>query len=222
MKLVLLGPPGAGKGTHAPYIREWYGVPHISTGDMLRDAQKSGSVLGEKAKGFMESGRLVPDELVIALVAERLTKDDAKKGFILDGFPRTSEQAEALDKALSEVGKPLNIVLLFNTTQDVIIGRLSGRRVCPKCGKGYHVSSSMKPKVSGICDVCGSALVQRPDDAEDKVLKRLLVYKEQTAPLIDYYKRKNLLEEVDGNLDVDPLNESLKRIFARRVPSTAR
>ena len=215
MRLVLLGPPGAGKGTQAQVLSKDLNIPHISTGDMLREALKAASPLGLEAKAYMEKGALVPDELVIALVRERLSKSDAKKGFILDGFPRTPEQAKSLDESLKELKMPLDVVLYFKTSLAVIIARLSGRRVCGQCGKNYH-QVNFRPKVEGACDVCGGKLIQRPDDKEETIEKRLKVYEEQTAPLIDYYKRKNTLSEVSGDLDVQELNAELLKLFKKK------
>ena len=215
MRLVLLGPPGAGKGTQAHVLSKDLNIPHISTGDMLREALKVASPLGLKAKAYMETGTLVPDELVIALVKERLSKSDAKKGFILDGFPRTPEQAKSLDESLKELKMPLDVVLYFKTSLAVIIARLSGRRVCGQCGKNYH-QVNFRPKVEGACDVCGGKLIQRPDDKEETIEKRLKVYEDQTAPLIDYYKRKNILSEVSGDLDVKELNAELLKLFKKK------
>ncbi len=212
MRLVLLGPPGAGKGTHAQVLSKELGVAHVSTGDMLREALKKQTPLGVKAKAFMEKGALVPDEIVIALVKERLSNGDAKKGFILDGFPRTPEQATRLDENLEVLRMPLDLVLYFKTSLSVIIRRLSGRRVCSRCGKNYHIKN-FKPKRDGICDACGAALVQRPDDREETIENRLKVYDKETSPLIDYYKRKNLLAEVSGDLEVKELNLQMKKLF---------
>ena len=215
MRLVLLGPPGAGKGTQAQVLSKDLNVPHVSTGDMLRQALKEASPLGLKAKGHMEKGALVPDELVIALVKERLLKSDAKKGFILDGFPRTPEQAKSLDRTLSDLKMPLDLVLYFKTSLSVVIKRLSGRRVCGQCGKNFHLTN-FKPKVGGICDVCGGKLVQRPDDKEETIEKRLKVYESETSPLIDYYKKKGLLSEASGDLDVNELNIELLDLFRKK------
>jgi adenylate kinase len=212
MKLVLLGPPGAGKGTQAQVLSKDLSVPHVSTGDMLREALKAGTPLGLKAKSYMEKGGLVPDEVVIALVEERLSKPDAANGFILDGFPRTAEQAKSLDASLSKMKKPLDLVLYFKTSLDVILIRLTGRRVCGQCGKNYHLKN-FKPKAEGLCDACGGKLVQRPDDKEETIRERLKVYEDQTAPLIDYYGRKSLLKEVSGDLDVKELNVQLMALF---------
>lgn len=216
MRLVLLGPPGAGKGTQAQVLSKDLGVPHVSTGDMLREALKNASPLGLEAKSFMEKGALVPDDLVIALVLERLRRADAKKGFILDGFPRTPEQAKSLDARLAELKIPLDYVLYFKTSPAVIVRRLSGRRVCGQCGKNYHLTN-FKPRREGLCDVCGGRLTQRPDDREETIEERLKVYEKQTAPLIDYYKRKNLLTEVSGDLDVMDLNVLLVDLFKKRA-----
>ncbi len=220
MRLVLLGPPGAGKGTHSQILSKDLGLPHVSTGDMLREAIRQGSSAGLKAKEFMDRGDLVPDQLVIDLVAERLKQEDAKVGFILDGFPRTSQQAEILDKKLESLKIRLDLVLYFKTSPVVIIRRLSGRRICGKCGKNYHLTN-FKPKVEGICDTCGSGLIQRPDDREEAIGERLKVYQKQTAPLIEYYRKKWILEEVSGDLEVGPLNSILKELFNKRIPSAA-
>ena len=215
MRLVLLGPPGAGKGTHAIVLARELEAPHISTGDMLREAVRVSSVLGLKAKEFMDKGALVPDEVVIGLVEERLKKDDARKGFILDGFPRTVEQARSLDQSLEKLVMPLDHVIYFRTTLAMIIRRLSGRRVCGKCGKTYHMIN-FRPKQEGVCDVCAGALVQRPDDHEDAIETRLQVYDKQTAPLIEYYGKLKVLDEVDGDMGVEPLNKILMELFGRR------
>lgn len=215
MRLVLLGPPGAGKGTQAQVLSKDLSIPHVSTGDMLREALRQTSPLGLEAKGYMEKGKLVPDTLVIALVKERLLKEDAAKGFILDGFPRTPEQAKSLDRTLDELNLPLDLVLYFETSLPVIIRRLSGRRICGKCGKNFHLVN-FKPKVDGVCDVCGSALVQRPDDREETIEKRLKVYNEETTPLIDYYGKKGNLVRVSGDLEVRPLNTQLMELFKKK------
>ncbi len=215
MRLVLLGPPGAGKGTMAQVLAKDLGIPHVSTGDMLREAIKAGTALGLQAKGHIEKGSLVPDDLVIQMVAERLTRLDALGGFILDGFPRTSEQGKSLDAQLEKMHKPLSAVLYFKTSLEVIIRRLSGRRVCGQCSRNYHVTN-MKPKKEGICDACGSALVQRPDDKIETIENRLKVYETQTAPLIRYYEEKGTLSEVSGDLDVDPLKVILAELFAKK------
>lgn len=216
MRLVLLGPPGAGKGTHAQVLSKDLGALHVSTGDMLREAVKAGTSLGLKAKEYMEQGGLVPDEVVIGLVEERLSRPDSKKGFILDGFPRTPEQARSLDQSLERLKMPLNCVLYFKTSLAVIIRRLSGRRVCGQCGRNFHLTN-LKPRVDGICDTCGSKLVQRPDDKEETIEHRLSVYEEQTAPLIDYYLKKGSLTEVSGDLEVRELNLQIMDVLKRKV-----
>ena len=215
MRFVLLGPPGAGKGTQAQVLSKDLALPHVSTGDMLREALKASTTLGLKAKEYMEKGALVPDAVVIALVSERLSKADAKKGFILDGFPRTPEQAESLDHTLKDLQMPLDIVLYFKTSLAVIIRRLSGRRVCSQCGKNFHLTN-FKPKVEGICDNCGGTLFQRPDDKEETIENRLKVYERQTEPLIEYYKKKNILYETSGDLEVRPLNDILMSLFQKK------
>ena len=212
MRLVLLGPPGAGKGTHAQILAKGLSSAHISTGDMLREALKQQTPLGLKAKQFMEKGELVPDSVVIALVAERLLLPDAKIGFILDGFPRTSEQGQSLDETLHQLKMPLDKVLYFKTSLSVIITRLCGRRVCGQCGKTFHITN-FKPKVDGICDSCSGKLIQRPDDREETIRHRLEVYEKQTAPLIQYYKAKGFLVEIDGDLEVEPLQKELDALF---------
>lgn len=220
MRLVLLGPPGAGKGTQAQVLSKDLVLPHISTGDMLREAIRQSTPLGVKAKEYMDSGQLVPDELVIAMVEERLVKADAKKGYILDGFPRTVEQARKLDESLAKIGMPLHIVLYFKTTKPVIMRRLSGRRICGQCSKNYHMTN-FRPKVEGVCDACSGKLVQRPDDKEEAIEKRLQVYEAQTSPLIDYYQKKKNLSEVSGDLEVAPLREILEDLFVKKGLKTA-
>ena len=187
MRLILLGPPGAGKGTQAASVIERFTIPHLSTGDMLRDHVKRGTVLGVEAKSFMDSGKLVPDGLIIAMMEDRLRQEDCGRGFLLDGFPRTLPQAEALDALLSRLGVSLDAVVLLDVTDGVVVERLCGRRVCKDCGAIYHVSFHPS-RVSGICDLCGGELVQRDDDREDVIRKRLGVYHEQTSPLVAYYE----------------------------------
>jgi adenylate kinase len=215
MRQVLLGPPGAGKGTQAQVLSKDLEIPHISTGDMLREAVKAGTSLGLKAKECMDKGGLVPDEVVIGLVVERLAKPDARKGFILDGFPRTPEQAKSLDEHLTGMKIPLDLVLYFKTSLPVIIRRLSGRRVCGQCGRNFHMTN-FKPKTVGVCDDCGGHLLQRPDDKEETIEKRLNVYEKQTAPLIDYYKKRNVLFETSGDLEVRDLNVQLMDLFRKK------
>ncbi len=197
MRVVLMGPPGVGKGTQAVRLRDRLGVPHISTGDMLRQAVDRGTPVGRKVRSFVESGKLVPDELMGELIAERLSGADTAEGFILDGFPRTVEQVVILDRVLSGLGVALDRAIALVAPEEEIVRRLSGRRVCPKCRAVYHLESR-PPKSAGVCDKCGSALVQRADDAEDVVRKRLTVYAEQTLPVAAAYAQRGLLSEVDG------------------------
>ena len=213
MKLVLLGPPGAGKGTQSVILAKQYGVPHISTGDILRESVKKGASLGLKAKSYMDKGELVPDDVVIGIVAERLKLPDCKSGFILDGFPRTLKQAEGLDEALKNIASDIDLVLYFETSERVAITRLTGRRVCRKCGFNYHVKN-IPPKKEGVCDRCGGELFQRPDDTEKTVRNRLVVYEQQTKPLIAYYEKKGVLKKVSGDLDVQELNGVLSKVFS--------
>ncbi len=215
MRMVLLGPPGAGKGTMAQVLSKNLNIPQVSTGDMLREALKKATGLGARAKEFMDRGDLVPDQIVIELVRERLHQPDAEHGFILDGFPRTAEQAESLCAMLEEVRMPLGVAIYFPTTLGMIQRRLGGRRICGNCGKTYHMTN-YRPKKDGVCDVCQGALIQRTDDHEDAIEHRLEVYKKQTAPVIEYYKKRNLLEEASGDLDVPELSVILDGIFKRR------
>ncbi len=202
MRLVLLGAPGAGKGTQAVVISEKLDIPHISTGDIFRSHIRSGTELGLKAKQYIDEGKLVPDELTIEIVKNRIAQDDCCRGFILDGFPRTIPQADYLEEALGELGKELDCVLNLHVPDEEIIRRLSGRRVCPHCGASYHIL--YKPtKTEGVCDVCGNKTVQRDDDREETVLKRLNAYHEQTEPLIRYYEKKGKLVTVVGRERVE-------------------
>lgn len=212
MRLILLGPPGAGKGTQSIVLSREYKIPHISTGDILREAVKDRTALGSKARAFMEKGELVPDDIVTGIVAQRLKKPDAKKGFILDGFPRTLKQAKDLDSSLEEASSEIEMALYFETTPKVAIERLSGRRVCRKCGFNYHIKN-IPPKKDGVCDKCGGELYQRVDDREETVLKRLNVYEAQTKPLIEYYAKKGILKKVSGDLPVNELFKVLSKIF---------
>lgn len=197
MKLVLLGPPGAGKGTQAVKIAEKYHIPHISTGDIFRKNIKEGTPLGKKAQEYTAKGELVPDDLVIGLVEDRLTEDDCKNGFLLDGFPRTVYQAEKFDAYLKEHGQAIDKVLDIDVEKDVLIERMIGRRVCKDCGATYHIKN-MPPKKEGVCDVCGGELYQRADDTLETVTNRQQVYLEQTAPLIDYYEKAGNIAHLDG------------------------
>ncbi len=198
MKLILLGAPGAGKGTQAAVISERYHIPQISTGNIIRAALKSGTEMGLKAKSFIDEGKLVPDEVVIGIIKDRLVEDDCKDGFILDGFPRTIPQAEALDKMGIEIDKVIDI----EVADDVIIDRMSGRRVCEKCGRPYHLVS-LRPKVEGVCDDCAGALIQRKDDHPDTVKARLEIYHNETEPLKDYYEKQGKLYVVEGANSVE-------------------
>jgi len=198
MRIILLGPPGAGKGTQAVMLMKEFAVPHISTGDIFRAAIKEGTELGKKAKEYMNQGQLVPDEIVIGIVQERLTQDDCKEGFILDGFPRTVPQADALQEALKSLAMELNAVVNLVVSENELVTRLSGRRVCKNCGATYHVKFSPAQK-AGVCDACGKELYQRDDDQEETIRKRLEVYNKQTAPLIDYYAKTGLLKTILGD-----------------------
>ena len=208
----MLGPPGAGKGTQAKVLSQTYAIPHISTGDILREAVKNNAPVGKKAKAYMDKGELVPDDVVNQIVVERIGEDDAARGFILDGFPRTRVQAQRLDESLGELGIALDLVLYFETSNRVAIARLSGRRVCRKCGANFHITN-IPPKVNGVCDHCGGELYQRPDDSEETVKNRLVVYEQQTKELVEYYRGKGLLRTVSGDLDVQEVFVILSKMF---------
>ncbi|MBO8169409.1 MAG: adenylate kinase [Thermoanaerobacteraceae bacterium] len=208
MRLLLMGPPGAGKGTQAEMLTEKLQVPHISTGDMFRKAIKEGTELGKKAKEFMDQGKLVPDEVTVGIVKERLVELDCKNGFLLDGFPRTVAQAEALDDILDELNMELDAAVNIEVPREKLLERLTGRRICRNCGATYHVIFN-PPQVEGKCDACGGELYQRSDDTEETVANRLDVYAEQTAPLIEYYKEKGLLKNINGDQEI---KEVLKEI----------
>ena len=212
MKIIMLGAPGAGKGTQAKKIAEKYGIPHISTGDIFRANIKNNTELGKKAKEYMDQGLLVPDELTCDLVTDRIQQDDCSKGFILDGFPRTIPQAEALDKALTAMGQSMDYAINVDVADENIIDRMSGRRACLKCGATYHIIT-IPPKSEGICDNCGSELVQREDDKPETVKKRLDVYNEQTQPLIDYYNNQGILRTVDGTKDFEGVFQDIVMIL---------
>ena len=210
MKIIMLGAPGAGKGTQAKKIAEKYGIPHISTGDIFRANIKNQTELGMKAKGYMDQGMLVPDELTLELIMDRFTNDDCKNGYVLDGFPRTIPQAEALTKALADKQDAVDYAINVDVPDEAIVTRMSGRRACLACGGTYHIKFN-PTKVDGICDACGGELVLRADDKPETVQKRLDVYHEQTQPLIDYYQTQNILKEVDGTL---PLEDVFRAIIA--------
>ncbi|MDR1293035.1 MAG: adenylate kinase [Clostridiales Family XIII bacterium] len=206
-KIILLGAPGSGKGTLAEGLTARYRIPQISTGDILRQNIADGTELGKKAKGYMEKGELVPDALVLDLIADRLAKPDAREGYMLDGFPRTIAQAEALDKTLAESGSKIDLVVYLNTPKDELVRRIAGRRLCEVCGKSYNVNNKeFAPSVDGRCDVCGGKLIQRPDDTEAVAENRIDVYNEQTLPLVEYYRKAGTLTELDG---MGPVAEKL-------------
>lgn len=204
MRLVLLGPPGAGKGTQASSIVKKYNIPHISTGDIFRANIKEGTQLGKKAKAYMDKGLLVPDEVVVSIVKDRLTKDDCKDGFLLDGFPRTVNQAEALDSELLLMGIKLDKVVNIEADRKVLIERAIGRRICKECGATYHVKFN-PPIVDGVCDLDNAILFQRDDDIEETVATRIQVYLDQTQPLIEYYQKKGLILDIDGTRQIDDI-----------------
>lgn len=209
MNIMLFGAPGAGKGTQAKFIIEKYGIPQISTGDMLRAAISEGTAMGLEAKKFMDEGKLVPDSTIIGIIKDRLVQADCKKGFILDGFPRTLAQAEALEKLMKELGIKLDKVISLNVPDELIVGRITGRRVCPACGASFHVEFN-PAKIEGKCDYCGAELITRKDDTKETVEKRLVAYHEQTAPLFDFYKERGVMAEIDGTKEI---NEITKEIF---------
>ncbi len=212
MKIIMLGAPGAGKGTQAKMLADKYAIPHISTGDIFRANIKNGTELGNKAKTYMDQGLLVPDELVVDLVVDRVKQDDCQKGYILDGFPRTIPQAESLDKALTEIGEKMDYAINVEVPDENIVNRMSGRRACVGCGATYHLVH-IPTKVEGICDKCGSELILREDDKPETVLKRLNVYHEQTQPLIDYYTNSGILVEVDGTKDMSEVFNAIVDIL---------
>ena len=213
MQLILMGAPGAGKGTQAAELVKKYGIPQISTGDMFRAAVKEGTELGKKAEACMKSGALVPDEVTIGIVKERLSKEDCAKGFILDGFPRTVEQADALEKILSELGKSLTAVLNIHVPAEDLIERAVGRRICKGCGSTYHVKFNA-PKVENKCDNCGGELYQRADDNETTMKNRLSVYENSTSPLIEYYKKAGKYTEIDGRQPIGKVTEDLVKVLS--------
>ena len=212
MKIIMLGAPGAGKGTQAKQIAGKYQIPHISTGDIFRANIKEGTELGMKAKTFMDQGALVPDELTVALVVDRIQKDECKNGFVLDGFPRTIPQAEVLDKTLAEMGEKMDYAIDVDVPDENIVNRMGGRRACVNCGATYHIVN-IPTKVEGICDKCNSETILRDDDKPETVQKRLSVYHEQTQPLIDYYKSQGILKTVDGTRPMDDVFAAIVEIL---------
>lgn len=212
MKIIMLGAPGAGKGTQAKQIADKYSIPHISTGDIFRANIKNGTDLGQKAKQYMDQGLLVPDELTCDLVMDRIQMSDCENGFVLDGFPRTIPQAEALDAALTKIGQKMDYAIDVDVPDENIVNRMSGRRACLECGATYHIVS-LPPKAEGKCDRCGAELVLREDDKPETVQKRLRVYHEQTQPLIDYYKNQGILKSVDGTQPMEAVFASITEIL---------
>ena len=210
MRLAFLGPPGAGKGTQARDLSREWGVPHLATGDMLREALAARTALGLEAKRFMDQGALVPDEVIIGLMRERLAKPDAAKGFIVDGFPRTIAQAEALARLLKDAGQALEAVIFFDVSEEELLRRLTGRRVCRQCQTTYHLVSA-PPQKPGVCDRCGGELYQREDDRAETVRRRLEVFARQTTPLLDYYRQRNLLTTVAGEGPIDSIRQAIRR-----------
>jgi len=216
MNLILLGPPGAGKGTQASGIVDKYNVPHISTGDIFRKNIKENTELGKKAKEYLDSGKLVPDELVVAIVEDRLKEDDTKKGFLLDGFPRTVFQAEALDKFLQSIDSKIDAVVNIEVDKSILVGRAVGRRICKNCGATFHIEFN-PPRKSDICDVCGGELYQRSDDNEETVSKRIEVYLNETQPLIDYYKGQDILLTIDGEQDIKKVFQDIEKALGSEL-----
>lgn len=213
MNIILFGPPGAGKGTQAKKLVDFYGIPQISTGDILRANVREGTELGLAAKVYMDKGELVPDKVLIGIIKNRLKEADCKKGFILDGYPRTVPQADALEVILDEIEKPIDVVLNLEVPDEMLVGRISGRLMC-KCGASYHIISN-PPKKENICDICGGEVFQRADDKAEAVQNRLDVYKKQTQPLINYYEEKGILVTLDGTKDIDVVFKDIKGILAK-------
>ena len=209
MRVAFLGPPGAGKGTQARDLAREWNVPHVATGDMLREAAAAGTPLGREAKGYMDRGALVPDDVIIRMIAERLAKPDARSGFLLDGFPRTIAQAEALERLLKDLGQVLERVVYFDVSEPELLRRLTGRRVCRNCQTAFHLVSA-PPKTAGVCDRCGGELYQRDDDSEATVHNRLGVYARQTAPLLDWYRARGLLSSVRGEGTISDIRRAVR------------
>ncbi|HID49886.1 MAG TPA: adenylate kinase, partial [Chromatiales bacterium] len=218
MRIVLIGAPGGGKGTQAKLLVDKFRIPQISTGDLLREAVANGTPLGLRAKAAMDAGQLVSDDIVLGMIRDRLSRPDARKGFILDGFPRNIPQAEALDALLAEMGKPLQVSLLIDVPFDILMQRLTGRRTCAACGAIFNVYTS-PPRIDGICDNCGGNLVQRADDNEETVINRLRVYEAQTAPLIDYHRKQGILRTVQGTGEVEDIFNAILRVL-NTLPGT--
>ncbi len=214
MRVIFLGPPGVGKGTQADFIAQKYGIPKLSTGDLLRESVANETELGKEARGYMNRGELVPDAVVVGLVEEKLSSPECKNGFLLDGFPRTEAQADQLSRYLAATGKSLDQVVYFTLKKDEIIRRISGRRSCPECKAVYHLES-IPPIKDGVCDVCEQSLIQRNDDKPETVESRLAVYQEQTAPLVEYYKTRKILGELDGAGLVSAVQERLVALLAQ-------
>lgn len=212
MKIIMLGAPGAGKGTQAKKIADKYSIPHISTGDIFRANIKNGTELGIKAKEYIDKGLLVPDELTLDLIMDRFKADDCKNGYVLDGFPRTIPQAEALEKALTSAGEKIDYAINVEVPDDNIVNRMSGRRACLSCGSTYHIKYA-PTKVDGVCDRCGKELILRDDDKPETVKKRLNVYHELTKPLIDFYTKRNVLVEVDGTIDMEDVFKTIVSVL---------
>ena len=212
MNIILFGPPGAGKGTQAKKLVDFYNIPQIATGDILRANVREGTELGLAAKEYMDKGELVPDEVLIGIIKNRLTEADCENGFILDGYPRTIPQADALGEILVEIGKPIDVVLNFEVPDEELVERISGRLMC-KCGASYHKAFN-PPEKEGICDACGAEIYQRADDTADAVQNRLDVYKKQTQPLIEYYDETGILRTIDGTRDIDEVFEDIKAILS--------
>ena len=208
MMIVFLGPPGAGKGTQAATVSKAKNIPHISSGNLLRESVESGTETGKKAQSYIEKGLLVPDEIVVAIIKDRIVKSDCKDGFVLDGFPRTLAQAKVLDGELKKIGSKIDIVFYFAVSKDSVVLRLSGRLICSSCGANFHVSFVPSQK-EGLCDKCGGKLRQRSDDKKETVLERLRVYQEQTEGLIDYYKKNDILKEVSSDKNIDDISKDI-------------